>query len=183
MATEEAPNARRRLETLLIRSVVCKNRRLMHTSADDTESAASIAGPAEPVVDVHQESKSFADDRRALADTKIEALRRKLLDLSLANRLVSFRHSDTSRTHIRIVDELPKVVLSKLQDSDRQTYGSSRSVRDRDRLRQKILEDRGWRLHRVWSTDWFRNLEHDFKRLIDRIRALRTTGRVVGNGL
>lgn len=34
-------------------------------------------------------------------------------------------------------------------------YHSSRSARDRDRLRQEILEGLGWYLYRIWSTDWF----------------------------
>lgn len=36
-------------------------------------------------------------------------------------------------------------------------YQSARSARDRDRLRQQALEAVGWRLHRIWSTDWFRD--------------------------
>ena len=34
-------------------------------------------------------------------------------------------------------------------------HTSARSARDRDRLRQEVLEGLGWRLHRIWSTDWF----------------------------
>ena len=40
-------------------------------------------------------------------------------------------------------------------ECDGATYHSSRSARDRDRLRQEILESKGWHLHRIWSTDWF----------------------------
>ena len=40
-------------------------------------------------------------------------------------------------------------------ECDGATYHSSRSARDRDRLRQAVLEDHGWILHRIWSTDWF----------------------------
>ncbi len=40
-------------------------------------------------------------------------------------------------------------------------------ARERDRLRQDILENLGWRFHRVWSTDWF----HHRKREIDRLKA------------
>ena len=36
-------------------------------------------------------------------------------------------------------------------------YHSSKSARDRDRLRQEVLEGLGWRFHRIWSTDWFNN--------------------------
>ena len=40
-------------------------------------------------------------------------------------------------------------------ECDGATYHSSRSARDRDRLRQEILESRGWNIRRIWSTDWF----------------------------
>src|SRR5690606_19736327 len=30
-----------------------------------------------------------------------------------------------------------------------------RSARDRDRLRQQVLEAHGWIIHRIWSTDWY----------------------------
>ncbi|MCC0072628.1 MAG: DUF4011 domain-containing protein [Rhodobacter sp.] len=42
-------------------------------------------------------------------------------------------------------------------ECDGAAYHSSKSSRDRDRLRQEVLEGLGWRLHRIWSTDWFRN--------------------------
>lgn len=40
-------------------------------------------------------------------------------------------------------------------ECDGASYHSSRSARDRDRLRQEVLEAKGWQLHRIWSTDWF----------------------------
>lgn len=42
-------------------------------------------------------------------------------------------------------------------ECDGATYHSSKSARDRDRLRQEILEGLGWKIHRIWSTDWFNN--------------------------
>jgi very-short-patch-repair endonuclease len=42
-------------------------------------------------------------------------------------------------------------------ECDGAKYHSSPVARDRDRLRQQILERLGWRIHRVWSTDWYRN--------------------------
>ena len=42
-------------------------------------------------------------------------------------------------------------------ECDGATYHSAKSARDRDRLRQEILENLGWQVHRIWSTDWFRN--------------------------
>jgi REase_MTES_1575 len=49
---------------------------------------------------------------------------------------------------------------------------SGRSARDRDRLRQEILENLGWKIHRIWSTDWFRNRDSKIKRLVRRIDEL-----------
>lgn len=41
-------------------------------------------------------------------------------------------------------------------ECDGASYHSSRAARDRDRLRQEVLEARGWTIHRIWSTDWFK---------------------------
>jgi very-short-patch-repair endonuclease len=40
-------------------------------------------------------------------------------------------------------------------ECDGAQYHSSRSARDRDRLRQRVLEDHSWIIHRIWSTDWY----------------------------
>lgn len=42
-------------------------------------------------------------------------------------------------------------------ECDGATYHSAKSTRDRDRLRQSILERLGWRIRRIWSTDWYKN--------------------------
>jgi very-short-patch-repair endonuclease/DNA polymerase III delta prime subunit len=49
-------------------------------------------------------------------------------------------------------------------ECDGASYHSSRSARDRDRLRQGVLESLGWRFHRIWSTDWFRNPGQELER-------------------
>ncbi|MGH8226527.1 MAG: DUF3320 domain-containing protein [Steroidobacteraceae bacterium] len=52
-------------------------------------------------------------------------------------------------------------------ECDGATYHSSRSARDRDRIRQQILEQRGWRLHRIWSTDWFTRRAREEERMLE----------------
>lgn len=42
-------------------------------------------------------------------------------------------------------------------ECDGASYHSSVVARERDRLRQQVLESRGWKIHRVWSTDWYQN--------------------------
>ena len=54
-------------------------------------------------------------------------------------------------------------------ECDGAAYHSSKSSRDRDRLRQEVLEGLGWRLHRIWSTDWFRNPRKEIELLKEAI--------------
>jgi hypothetical protein len=58
-------------------------------------------------------------------------------------------------------------------ECDGAAYHSSRSARDRDRLRQGVLEGLGWNFHRIWSTDWFRNPQQEIIRTVAAIEAAR----------
>ncbi|ATB34938.1 DNA helicase related protein [Cystobacter fuscus] len=49
-------------------------------------------------------------------------------------------------------------------------YRSAASARDRDRLRAEVLQGLGWRLHRVWSSDWATNREAQVKALGTAVR-------------
>ena len=55
-------------------------------------------------------------------------------------------------------------------ECDGATYHSSATARDRDRLRQSVLENLGWRIHRVWSTEWFHNTEKEKAQLFETVR-------------
>lgn len=50
-------------------------------------------------------------------------------------------------------------------ECDGATYHSAKSARDRDRLRQEVLEGLGWKLHRIWSTDWFNSPRQEAEKL------------------
>jgi|GEM_PF-3365260 len=54
-------------------------------------------------------------------------------------------------------------------ECDGRSYHSSRVARDRDRLREDVLKERGWKLHRIWSTDWFVNPKHAKKKLLEAV--------------
>jgi very-short-patch-repair endonuclease len=56
-------------------------------------------------------------------------------------------------------------------ECDGAMYHSSRVARERDRLRQEVLEGLGWRLHRIWSTDWFWRLDATRTRLLRAVEA------------
>ena len=55
-------------------------------------------------------------------------------------------------------------------ECDGASYHSSKNTRDRDRLRQTVLENMGWRYYRIWSTDWFRNKKAEKERLLAAIK-------------
>ncbi|MBI2921605.1 MAG: DUF3320 domain-containing protein [Planctomycetes bacterium] len=61
-------------------------------------------------------------------------------------------------------------------ECDGASYHSAATARDRDRLRQSVLEDLGWRMHRIWSTDWFHDADEEFRRLEAAIRLATTDG-------
>ena len=62
-------------------------------------------------------------------------------------------------------------------ECDGATYHSGVSVRDRDRIRQEILESLGWknRIWRIWSTDWFKDPGRETAKLIAFLKELKVT--------
>jgi very-short-patch-repair endonuclease len=58
-------------------------------------------------------------------------------------------------------------------ECDGATYHSAKSARDRDRLREQILtQEYGWNIHRVWSTDWFRDPVRQVDSIIRQVELL-----------
>lgn len=62
-----------------------------------------------------------------------------------------------------------KDVFSIGIECDGATYHSSRMARERDRLRQTILEDMGWKIYRIWSTDWIKNKGKESQKLLNAV--------------
>lgn len=54
-------------------------------------------------------------------------------------------------------------------ECDGATYHSARTARERDRLRQTVLEDIGWRIYRIWSTDWIKDPLTEGRKLLEAI--------------
>jgi very-short-patch-repair endonuclease len=57
-------------------------------------------------------------------------------------------------------------------ECDGATYHSAATARDRDKLRQAILEGLGWKLYRIWSTDWWGNPAQEKARLLAELKSL-----------
>ncbi len=58
-------------------------------------------------------------------------------------------------------------------ECDGATYHSGYTIRDRDAIRQSVLEGLGWRIWRVWSTDWWADADNEVLRLLAWLEPLR----------
>jgi very-short-patch-repair endonuclease len=59
-------------------------------------------------------------------------------------------------------------------ECDGATYHSTAAARDRDWLRQQVLEGLGWKIHRIWSTSWIRNAEAELTKVEESLAAARS---------
>ncbi len=62
-------------------------------------------------------------------------------------------------------------------ECDGAQYHASRSARDRDRLRQQVLEAHGWIIHRIWSADWYLRPREEIRKVEDAIAQAKATWR------
>jgi very-short-patch-repair endonuclease len=58
-------------------------------------------------------------------------------------------------------------------ECDGATYHRSPTARDRDRLRQEVLERLGWRIHRIWSTNWLKDPAGEVERVLAALASAR----------
>jgi superfamily I DNA and/or RNA helicase len=77
-------------------------------------------------------------------------------------------------------------VLNKKGDSfllgvecDGASYHSSKSARDRDRLRQQVLEGMGWSIARIWSTDWFLDSDRCIQDIVTNLKELENVSEAI----
>lgn len=61
-------------------------------------------------------------------------------------------------------------------ECDGATYHRAATARDRDKLRQAVLEDLGWNLHRIWSTDWWHDADKEMSHLLQVVSNLLEAG-------
>ena len=59
-------------------------------------------------------------------------------------------------------------------ECDGAMYHSAATARDRDRIRQQVLEGLGWTLHRIWSRDWIENKEREIERVLHAVASVQT---------
>ena len=79
------------------------------------------------------------------------------------------QHVGCSGYKIDIALEHPSEIVHQFAagiECDGFSYASSRTARDRDRLRSSVLKNMGWNMYRVWSTEWYKNPEIEGEKLL-----------------
>lgn len=57
-------------------------------------------------------------------------------------------------------------------ECDGAMYHSSKVARERDIYRQRFLEDQGWRIHRIWSRNWWRGKEREIEKITNLVNEI-----------
>jgi very-short-patch-repair endonuclease len=90
----------------------------------------------------------------------------------VANRLRELGHEvhlqvgcSGYRIDLAVVDSAAPGRYLLAVECDGATYHRAATARDRDKLRQLVLEGLGWKLHRIWSTDWWHDAEGEMEKL------------------
>ncbi|GAA5818772.1 MAG: conserved hypothetical protein [Methanobrevibacter sp. CfCl-M3] len=98
---------------------------------------------------------------------------------TFVNSVYNFLKSEGFKVHKNVGDFF-KIDLAILDDEDPgkyilgiecdgENYESSKVARDRDRLRDQVLNGLDWNLYHLWSTDWYRNRNFAQTKLINSI--------------
>jgi very-short-patch-repair endonuclease len=105
-------------------------------------------------------------DRTSLAAAEINPFEQDILDALTKRGMNLEAQYGVSGYRIDFVARNPTNLarFALAIECDGASYHSAESARDRDRLRQEHLERLGWRFHRIWSTEWWRNKPAEVER-------------------
>lgn len=154
-------------------------------SCDDLDNKISIAKNTSPGINDFREFLYYAKYREMSEKGQKTPVFESPFEESVYDFLTSKGYDiDTQvgagnfRIDLAVKDKRPDASTRYLIgiECDGATYHSSMVARDRDRLRQIVLEgDKkhnqglGWKIHRIWSTDWWRHRDRAKEKLIQAI--------------
>ncbi|HVT04157.1 MAG TPA: DUF3320 domain-containing protein, partial [Thermoanaerobaculia bacterium] len=116
-----------------------------------------------------QESLPLEDTDSPFEDSVIDILRAQGYEVRKQVGCAGFR------VDIGVLDPNARGSYLLGVECDGAKYHSAPVARDRDRLRQQLLEQLGWRIHRIWSTDWYRNKTQTIERLVLAVEAAKSS--------
>ena len=112
------------------------------------------------------------EDTSALEDAVAEVLRGRGYEVRQRVGCAGFR------VDVAVVDPAGPGRYVLAVECDGPKYHQATMARDRDRLRQQMLEQLGWSVHRVWSTDWYRDRDATIARLLEAAERAKSAPRV-----
>ena len=161
--------SRARQEMIVFSTLRADQINLNKTSAEDVaalkaflEYAAGQELPADENT-VHQKPKTSHGIASAICSALNEAGYRTELDVG---------HSEY-RIDVGVIDpdHPEQYLLGILLDGE--NYGSSKTTRDREIAQIGVLNGLGWKIHRVWSMDWWENSRKEMERILSLLEKLR----------
>jgi len=118
--------------------------------------------------------KAVYQDQRRAAETEFGSLFEESVYNELSRRGVQLSRQvgvSEYRIDMAVLDpQDPSRFLLGIE-CDGPMYHSALTARDRDRLRQQVLEGLGWKIHRIWSRDWIQNRQKEIEKILNAISA------------
>lgn len=131
-------------------------------STRQNERFLAVLRDINPDLDRQSEAGNFFDS--PFEEQVCEALRRHNLIVDAQVGISGYR------IDLAIADpELPSRYVLGIE-CDGATYHSASCVRERDAYRQRFLESRGWKIHRIWSRNWWRNANAEVEKVLKLLR-------------
>ena len=120
--------------------------------------------------------QSLYAQRTSTADAEHDSLFEEQVNLALKDRNHNVQAQvgcSGYKIDLAIVDpDFPGRYLLGIE-CDGATYHRSKTARDRDKLREMVLRKLGWKIHRIWSTDWWENPQREIGRVEEAISSAR----------
>ena len=130
------------------------------TSDRDAGSQGSILRTVNDSMNVHgpEPSQTFESEFEKLVARRLEGM---------GYRVHTQVGVSGYRIDLAIVDpnDLSRYALGI--ECDGAAFHNTVDVRERDVLRQQFLEERGWKIARIWSINWWRNPDREVARIVD----------------
>ncbi len=154
----------RRLNVAITRA---REQLIVFSSFDPEDVAETVTGPARDLAELLAFARAGGGAGRPAEDGPAASPLTEAMARALVERGHRVRHQigcGAYRIDLAVVDPSDPDRYILAIEHDGAAYASAPAARDRDRLRAQVLAQLGWRLHRVWSLDWWADPERETQR-------------------
>ncbi len=154
----------RRLNVAITRA---REQLVVFSSFDPADITDDAPAPVRELAALLAFAKAGGGAARAVEDTAPASRITAAIARALVERGWIVRHQvgcGAYKVDLAVVDPNDPAHYVLAIEHDGSAYASAPVARDRDRLRAQILAQLGWRLHRIWSLDWWADPEREIQR-------------------